>query len=327
MSKRRIISSENIKVRTQLAYTHGVYHLFDKHESNEEIAVKSCKKYIKFMNEYGRKPRIQSSNNEETTLAMWGYRATSLNYVVKYPVLNDIAINSGYPDMFIRLSNHQYHINKCNELITFITTNGTPPLRTSKNINEKRLNAWTRAIKRTWNSKSNSNIPYEELLHMISPYNIEHLFQKNTPLDTVKKIVEFTLKYKKFPYAKSTDPYEVSLAESRNNFRRKIKKNPESYKSLIQYANDNGCINLFEYVDKDAKNLNICNQIIEYLCLYNKYPTKRTNLTLSRWLDRARVTVSKGRIYITLTENLIKLVSDAGYPNMFNANWRDDLRK
>lgn len=96
---------------------------------------------------------------------------------------------------------------------------------------------------------------------------------------------------------------------------------------MIQYANDNGCINLFEYVDKDAKNLSICNQIIEYLCLHNKYPTMLTNPTLCSWLDKARVTVSKGRIYVTISENLIKMVTDAGYPNMFNSNWRDDLRK
>lgn len=324
---RKIKSSENIKARTKLVYTHELGHLFQKYESNEEIAIRKCKEYIKFRNDYGRCPRIDSINNEEKSLTIWFYKAISLNYSVKYPVLNDIAMNSGYPDMFIRLSNHQYHINKCNEFITFVTQNGTTPLRSSTDINEKRLNIWMGTIKRTWNSKSKSSIPYEELQQMISSYNMEHLFQTHTPLDTVKQIVEFVLKYNKIPYVKSTDPYEVSLAESRNNFRRKIKKNPESYKLLIQYANDNGCSNLFEYVDKEEKNLNICNQIITYLCLHNKYPTMLTNPTLCRWLDRARVTVSTGRIYIVLTENLIKLVSEAGYPNMFNSKWRDDLRK
>lgn len=224
---RRIKSSENIKTRTKLVYSLGVQELFQKHESDEEIAIRKCNMYIKFRNEYGRRPSIMSIDDEERLLAIWGYRAIKLS--VKYPVLNDIAMNSGYPDMCIMISKHQYHISKCNEFIAFITTNGTPPLRTSTNIDEKQLNAWMRTIKRTWNSKSKSSIPYEELKQMISPYNMEHLFQIHTPLDTVKQIVEFVLKYKKYPSTKSTDPYEVSLAESRHNFRRKIKKKIQNH--------------------------------------------------------------------------------------------------
>ncbi len=101
-------------------------------------------------------------------------------------------------------------------------------------------------------------------------------YNKNTKsasvaLFTSNKNQAFILKYNKIPYVKSTDPYEVSLAESRNNFRRKIKKNPESYKLLIQYANDNGCSNLFEYVDKEEKNL------ILHTMLYQKYDQKHIN--------------------------------------------------
>lgn len=66
--------------------------------------------------------------------------------------------------------------------------------------------------------------------------------------------------------------------------------------------------------------------ILLHLHKYNTYPTSVTDRLLCKWLDKMRQS-KKGNNNNKFYNEYDKIACDAGYHNMFNSNWRDDLRK
>lgn len=107
-------------------------------------------------------------------------------------------------------------------------------------------------------------------------------------------------------------------------------KGKKFYTILDNIANANGCGDMFDKVDKTIIAVKTFNQVIEFICKTGKFPsnysTNDHEKYLSIWLTNKR-SINKRNIDLSILDHLIKLATTAGYPNMFNSNWCDDLRK
>jgi hypothetical protein len=351
--------SEGIEERTRLIYELGLQH--DYHnisvsnniiEAREEVAINRCKECIEYVITNGCEPPGDSQ------LGKW-LRAMRVAYVHKtgssifYKSLLDIAISHGMPYFFYST----YIQNGIKNIIAIADYSNIHKFRPSyehKNTQIRYLGQWVTRMRYAKSKKTNVhgvlahgtfNSIYDEIAQMVgypnmfndnweSDFNTRYnttaqIKFNNHRNDMYRKVIQFVKLHNKIPWSRSKNVDEKTLGMWLQRIKQHFDISKNSYKKLYERSVIDGIPNLFIVGDNEQTSINMCYEMIEYVTINNKYPTRISNSRLNRWLVGMRYTNkgSNDNIEYVLYPSIIKIIKNSKYPNMLNANWRDDLRK
>lgn len=147
-----------------------------------------------------------------------------------------------------------------------------------------------------------------------------------------KKVIEFYTTNNRYPSAVSKNEFEKTMGVWLNSMRKAKKGKGKHifYISLISITTECGLCDMFD-INYESNSITKCNKTIQFVKLYGKYPVKRSKnydeRILGTWLCNMRKAKKGTAIHNVFRPILNQMAIDSKYPNMFNANWRDDLRK
>jgi len=339
----RKFKSENIKKRTDLIYELGLEDSFEKImlKSKEEHAIYMCNQVIEFHKKYGKYPSSVPSKSEEHKMGVWlaGMRLAKQGKLsnIFYPILEKMAIDAGYPDMFNNIG-EQNAIDKCNQVIEFKKKHGRYPRTTSKDYCERKLGQWLSNMRtakqgKGRNKQGKGTVFYPILEKMSVDAGCSDMFnnREREAIDKCNQVIEFIKKYGRYPNRRSEDEYERKLRVWLTNMRLAKQGNAHGtfYSILEKMAVDAGYPDMFNNIDKEQEAIDKCNEVIEFIKKYGRYPstmsTDEYERKLGVWLSNMRRT-KQGNTSCVFYHILNQMVKKAKLPNMFNKNWKDDIK-
>lgn len=178
---RRIIRNEKgIQGRTQFAYSLGLQHLFKHVDSDENNAIKICAEVIKFKIETNTYPSQASKNKHIQKLARWLSNKRTAKQgrgnIIFYPVLELMAIEAGFPDMFNTTDKERIAIEKCQQLIYFMKKYNRYPSQKSKNKDERKLSVWLNRMRQIKKENKGKGKFYTSLERMVIEAGFPDMF-------------------------------------------------------------------------------------------------------------------------------------------------------
>jgi len=337
----RKFKSIGIKERTDLIYTLGLqndYHNIT--QSKEEILISNCIKCIDFFKLHRRYPYQTSTDACERSLAKWH---ASMRQKLKVYIDNNIphvllelASKHKFPRLFHITDKEAINIDICKKVIEFINTNNKYPYGESPDDYERRLGQWVSAMKSAKAGKGH-RVLYPSVVKLMIEAGHSTIFERvdleAVAIDKCNQVINFIKIQGRHPSLKSYDRTEIMLCRWVNRMISAKSSNSSKrhtfYSILDDMVNANGCSGIFDKMDKKGIAIQRFNQVIEFIQKTGRFPshesTNEYEKSLNHWLTNKRC---KNRAVDKYILNcLIQLAIKAGYPNMFNSNWRDDLRK
>ena len=341
----RKFRNEGITLRTNLIYELGLDHLCTKiiKETNEETAIRWCKEYIQFRNTYGRFPNCNSIDKYEKFLGSWvhskKYARSGHGRGLFYPILLEIARSSGYPCMFDCSDFEEVAISNYKKVIIFLKNNNRYPSKESKDAEEKQLGIWLSGCRYAKKYPTRKTVSFYPILNELCVQDgypdmfdsVDDNIKLTKAIKKCNELIKFILEYKRTPIKTSTNEYEKELG-TWLSIQKKAKLGKGKYTwfpALDEIAKNNGMHSLFDLSDlQDTQRMESLRNVISYINTHGNYPSGRSN-RMCLFLYRMRKSVKgEGKLKDKkIIAMMISVATTAGYPNMFNSNWRDDLRK
>jgi len=177
------------KCLDDMATSIGYPNLFDSKDL-EQNAINKFYEVIAFIKLNDRFPNKESKNKIEVQLGNWigtikNAKQGKSQRGKFYPVLLQLAIDHGYPNMFDLINREQIAIDKFNEIIEFIKTTNIIPTPESTNKYEKQLGAWLHARRMAKKDLGHGTLFYKILDDMAIKSGLENIFNENWK-DTIK---------------------------------------------------------------------------------------------------------------------------------------------
>ena len=334
--RRIFTNAKGIKGRTQLVYSLGLQHLFEHVDIGENNAIKICAEVIKVKIETNTYPSYGSKNKNIRKLAQWLSNMRTAKQGKGnskfYPVLEQMATEAGFPDMFNITDTEIVACERCQQLINFINDHGRNPSKESQNIDEKKLGIWLSNMRKAKKDGQNGSKFYTVLEQMAIDAGFHNLFD-TTDLETIaceicQQLINFINEHGKNPGRNSKNKDERKLAQWLDDMRKAKKGNCSRvfYDSVEWMTRDAGFPNIFNNIDKEQNAIDMCNKVIEFVNEHGHYPTYRyssNEYNIGKWLSNMR---NNNRHKTILYPVLYQMVKKAKLPNMFNSNWKDDLK-
>lgn len=228
------------------------------------------------------------------------------------------------------------------KIIEYYKKHGTYPLRKKLSTPPeiRKLAQWiNKARIAKYDSKSSSNFytSCEELavLHGCSDM-FNQIDREQLAIDICYEVVDYYKEHGKYPTdnIRSENAYVLKLARwlgkmkkgKRGDIinRKGTKYKLRFYNSLQAIADEAGMSDMFNPHDKELNALEACTAVIDYYSTHGKYPTKKSNSKLCRWLSRMKGHKQYGNSKDgILYESVIKMAEDAGLSNMFDRTDRE----
>lgn len=312
---------------------HNLPNIFEL-RYGEDAAIKKLMTVIEFMHKYNKIPLLNSTDKNEADMAKWivSVRSRKKRGGLYYNSFDKITHDMGIPDLFNINKKNENQLNKCMELIQFVKSNGTVPNQDASIKEIRSLASWMYAMKQ-FKIKNGGLPPYIQKL--IEFHELHNLFDpvdwKSDNIDSCNKIINFYALHKKLPSSKGKHKFEKQLAAWIQTMKKSKIQYPDKFDAtLILMATNAGIPNLFEYVDHKQNAIDTLYKLIDYVKNNNKYPVRKTEpskeiRSLQSWIAHMRNTKA-GDTHRTWYPELDQIAIEQGLPNMFNSNWKDDLK-
>jgi hypothetical protein len=307
----------------------------------EEYAIMMCQKVVEFRKKHERYPSSHSNDEDERKLGHWlgcmrqAKQGKGSGHVF-YPILDKMAEEAGYLEMFNKIDREQEAIDKCNKVIEFRKKHGRYPSCMSTDLYERKLGAWLSWMKGAKQGKGNGQIFYPILEKMVVDAGYPEMFNKidleQDAIDKCNKVIEFRKKHGHYPNQRSNDEDErklgiwfvhIRIAKHGNETRSVF------YPILEKMVVDAGYPELFNKIDREQEAIDNCNEVIEFKKKHGRYPSCKSKdedeRKLGQWLINMRRAKQGKRIRNIFYPILETMVKKVRLPNMFNSNWEDDL--
>lgn len=322
----------------QLAIDADLPDMFDNIDLNKH-AIDMCNKVIAFYNVNKQLPSQSSDDVYESKISKWlqcmrGAKNGSRTGLFR-PILQVMADSAGIPTLFDRNDNEQRAVEICNDVIKFYSIHGKYPSCKSSNTTEHKLGRWLTRM-RSYKNDKNVDGFYPILQTIAIKSNHAHMFdiidRERICIDKCNEVIQFYKMYGKYPSTISSNADEKRLGRWLSNMRgAKLGTNHGVfYDSIQQTAENAGLPKLFDKVDLEQIAIDTCNNVIEFYKTYNKIPsesgTTEYERKLGKWISYTRKTkqnVNNRGVFYPIVQ---VMVDDANIPNLFNSNWKDDLK-
>lgn len=175
--------SEGITERTKLIYDLGLQNdYFNITESNKDVAIRNCKECIDYFNTHNHYPYASSNDKYISKLNTWLHGMKKAKQGKKsrifYPILDQMAINAGLPDMFNLIDRKENAIQMLYKLIKFKQQLGIMPSVYANNSDEKQIAKWISHM-RTAKKGGSPNKFYSELDDIAISHGLPNIFNSN----------------------------------------------------------------------------------------------------------------------------------------------------
>ena len=240
------------------------------------------------------------------------------------------ALKNANPDYC--LNREQKAVKTCKALIAFYLTNNKRPAKVTSDRNEKYLYGWLA----TYIKKPHRISPI--FIKMAMDAGIPNLFDKldreQLIIDKCNIFIQFVEHNSRLPSKQSKNTHEHKLYVWFKNVKKLIHQNTNIRHNniitqlLMKSKHNNLFTYIFKKIDYMHKATYICNNVINFIRI-NKKPPSTTSKNpyerqLGRWITRNRA-IYKGTRNRKFHSEILNQITKAGYPNLFNDNWRDDF--
>lgn len=342
---RRIIANKGgIKTRTEYIKSLGLHDLFEKTYGREGNAIFMCKKVIEFTKEHGRYPNKECKNQHEKRLGIWiqlmrkakkMHEATERNGAcIFYPILEQMAVEAGFPEMFNIRDLESISIKKCAQVIEFYQTYNHYPVKESNDPYEKNLGHWLSNMKQAKKGKSKTKL-YNSCKQMAEKANLYNMFnttnKEQTAINKCKEVILFYKTYGRYPIKESNDSHEKKLGSWIKNMKQAKKGNANDivfYPILEEMTNEANLLDIFNIINNEHIAINNCNNVISFFKINQRYPSSHSTDSYERkigtFLNNMR-SAKKSKNNKIFYDKCELIAINNKLPNMFNANWKNDL--
>ena len=245
-------------------------------------------------------------------------------------------IGAGFEkDLF---NKEQLSLDRCKEVIDYYKEHGNYPSHGSKDINIKALAKWLTTARRAKENKGyNKWYPSVEVMAIEAglPNMFNKIDREQIAIDNCQEVIDYHKEHGKYPSYTSKDIkiklMGIWLLNMKGNKRsiRDTSRRGIFYPSVEVMAIEAGLPDMFNSLDKEQLALDKCQEVIDYYKENGKYPSSKSkNKTirlLGSWITKIRG-ANQERGTNTFYLSFETMTEKAGLPNMFNLNWRDDLK-
>lgn len=212
--------SEGIEERTRLIYELGLQ--YDYHNTTltgESYMVDITHKVCDFMDKYHRTPSSKSKDRYEATLGIWitnmKKRKKTRKYVY-YPIIESIASDRGYPNLFIYEDLQQNAIDMTYNVCKFVNEYNKITSQTSKDPYERKLSQWLNNMRNSIDGTNNYRGVFYPILEEIAlkmgcPNLFIRISDEQMSINMIHKICDFMDTYHKSPSQHSKDDNERKM--------------------------------------------------------------------------------------------------------------------
>lgn len=187
---------------------------------NESNSVKMCLSVIDYFKKYNKYPSVLSKDADTKKLATWfsnmKLAKQGIGSCIYYPSLDVIATENEMSDMFYTASYEEKAIQMCKRVIEYYNAHNCYPSTTSNDAYTKKLGNWISTMKKAKNGKGKGNIFYPSLLNFVTNAGLSDMFDitdyEYEALDKCQSIINYYMKWNKYPSNNSSDANERKLA-------------------------------------------------------------------------------------------------------------------
>ena len=319
----------------------------DLHD-NEQRALAITQLIIDYYKKHGKYPvkSVHTPTNIKR-LSQWLHKARIAKHnsnatSIFYQSCESLAIAHGCSDMFLQMNFEDKAIEVFRELVEYYKTNDRyPPDNIKESKHTVKLARWLFRMRKgklgksvTTRGKVRKIIFYPILDELAAEVGLPDMFESESnefhAQTMCKALISYFITHGTYPTNHSgNEPHIRSLSRWQSKMRsHKRHGNGALYKSVIKMAEDAGFPDMFDILDRESQIREQCQNVIEFVDA-NGYPKSVSNHSnphrgIYIWLTNMRG-AKKGTNASIYYPAINDMAIEAGYPNMFNSNWRDDL--